>query len=155
VNVVFTTPDPSRMKVLTYNVPRTSLIKNVTTTILTWLSLYTIFNSIWDTLLPQNYWQLGIAIVIITVGMLIQSLIDFEQVLEVKDRHTFMTYYRAGVIKFSRKLYTGPVDVLLEQDDKRYFCITLKTTSGNLIIERIPTLKQANQRFEEVRAIFI
>jgi hypothetical protein len=143
------------MKVLAYNVLRTNQIKNVTTTILTWVSLYAIVNAIWDTILPETYWQLGIAVVTIVVALLVQSLMDFEQVIEVKDRYSFMTYYRAGFLKFSQKIYAGPVDVLLEQDDKRYFCITVKTKAENIIIERIPTLKQANQRLEEVKAVFI
>jgi hypothetical protein len=143
------------MKVLAYNVPRANLIKNVTTTILTWVSLYAIVNAIWDTILPETYWQLGIAVVIIVVALLVRSSMDFEQVLEVKDRNTFTTYYRAGFIKFSQKIYAGPVEVWLEQDDKRYFCITLKTKSENIIVERIPTLKQANQRLDEVKAVFI
>jgi hypothetical protein len=143
------------MKVLAYNVLQTNRIKSITSSFLMLVSCSVIISSVWDALLPETYWQLGIAVVTIVVALLVQSLMDFEQVIEVKDRYSFMTYYRAGFLKFSRKLYAGPVDVLLEQDDKRYFCITVKTKAENIIIERIPTLKQANQRFEEIRAMFL
>jgi hypothetical protein len=143
------------MKVLAYNVLRTNRIKSITSSFLMLVSFSVIIRSVWDTILPETYWQLGIAVVTIVVALLVQSLMDFEQVIEVKDRYSFMTYYRAGFLKFSQKIYAGPVDVLLEQDEKRYFCITVKTKAENIIIERIPTLKQANQRLEEIRAMFL
>jgi uncharacterized membrane protein len=99
---------------------------------------------------------LGIVVVMMLVYHSIYALTDFEHVLEVKDRNTFVTYFRAGFISFSRKVYQGPVDVVLEQDSKRYFCITLKRRGNeNFIVDRIPTLKQANERLEEVRKLFL
>ncbi len=99
-----------------------------------------------------HWTALGLAL---AAAVVIQWFISFEQVIEVMENGKFSTYYRVGMLKFAQKVYWGPMQILLEQNAKRFFCVTIKTGSNeSIVLEKIPTLKQANERLNEVKAAF-
>jgi hypothetical protein len=117
------------------------------------LSLVDFLDSLDNDALTVSEWiSLGLAL---AAAVVFRWFINFEEVIEVLDNGRFLTYYKIGIMKFAERLYHGPKEIVLEQDAKRYFCVTLRTLNNeNIILEKIPTLKQANQRLDEVKAVF-
>jgi hypothetical protein len=146
------------MKLISYNRKRNDTIRGIVAMIVSLLpfsilSIIDFFDSLDKSALTVFEWVcLGLAL---AAAVVIRWFINFEEVIEVLDNGRFLTYFKIGIMKFSQKLYSGPKEIVLEQDAKRYFCVTLRTLNNeNLVLEKIPTLKQANERLEEVKAIF-
>ncbi len=146
------------MKIISYNRKRNDTIRGIVAMIVSLLpfsilSLIDFFDSLDKSAMTAIEWAcLGLAL---AAAVVIRWFINFEEVIEVLDKGRFLTYYRVGIMKFSEKLYQGPKEVVLEQNAKRYFCVTLRTLNNeSIVLEKIPTLKQANDRLDEVKAVF-
>lgn len=78
----------------------------------------------------------------------------FGQVIEVIDEKAIATYYELGTYKINYQTFPGPAQATLEQDRDRYYCLAIRTSTGqSFILERHPTLREANERLEELKTI--
>jgi hypothetical protein len=83
------------------------------------------------------------------------GLIPFGQVIESTDSKTFSTYYKLGRLKFKEQKWDKADKVSLEQNEKRFYCLTIRTGNGQLLkMEKYPTLNQADERLREFKKIF-
>lgn len=83
------------------------------------------------------------------------GLIPFGQVLEYLNNKTFTTYYKLGPLKFKEMKWDKVDNVTLEQDQKRYYYLTIRTIGGQAIqLEKHPTLNEANERLREFKELF-
>ena len=92
---------------------------------------------------------------LLMVSTYLMGLIPFGQVLESLNNKTFTTYYKLGRLKFKELKWDKVDRVSLEQDKKRYYCLTVKTASGQILqMEKYPTFKEADERLSEFKKLF-
>ena len=104
---------------------------------------------------PTNTFFTVLLAFIISGLVLIVGLIPFGQVIESHDRNEFTTYYRLGRLKFKQQNWDKADNLSLEQDQRRYYCLTIKTANGQILqMEKYPTLDQADERLKEFKKIF-
>lgn len=104
---------------------------------------------------PTNafYSLLFTAIIIGFVFLL--ARIPFGQVIESTDKRKFSTFYKLGGLKLKLEIWDEVDKISLEQDVNRYYCVTIKTTSGKtLVLEKWPTANYANTRLNELKELF-
>ena len=146
------------MRQLTFNMRKTAKIKAGGLGLLLIGSIVILVNSfsiLNESGIEINLFYSLIFLLIPIVPIIYFSLIPFEHIIEVIDNSRFETYYRVGRIKFNIKDFRDAKDVLLEQDESRFYCLTIVFGKGQkLILERIPTLDIATKRFEELKLIF-
>ena len=86
--------------------------------------------------------------------LLVFSWAKFGQVIKIIDERTFATYYELGNYKIKYRAFQRPAQATLEQDRDRYYCLAIRTNAGQgFILERHPTLREANERLEELKTI--
>ncbi len=84
------------------------------------------------------------------------SFFPIRQVVEKINPAEFVIYYLIGWIKFKVKAYSMVENdaVRIEQDKRKYYCLTVSTqNAGDIIIERYPTLNSAKIREHELKGI--
>jgi hypothetical protein len=92
----------------------------------------------------------GIPGLVILIG-----LIPFGQVIETLDNKKFATFYKLGRLKFKYQTWDKADPVTLEQDQRKFYCLTIKTADGQtLLMEKYPTLDQADERLKEFKKLF-
>lgn len=94
--------------------------------------------------------------VIYLVALLLFSFFPIRQVVEKINQSEFVTYHLIGWLKFNAKAYsiTGNNAVGIKQDEKKYYWLTISTqNTGDLRIERYPTLDSARIRERELKEI--
>jgi hypothetical protein len=94
-----------------------------------------------------------VAISFAAMGLLyILGQIAFGQVVERASDGQVATFFRLGTQKLKFKKLGQLVSSTLTQDKEKYYCLTIKTSDGDgLILEKYPTLAEANERLEELR----
>lgn len=93
--------------------------------------------------------------VIITALVFLIGLIPFGQVIESLEKNKFSTFYKIGRFKFKHEMWDKVDNVTLEQDQNKYYCLTIKMTNGQtLITEKYPTLNEANTHLNEYKRLF-
>jgi hypothetical protein len=146
----------TNMGQLYYNRQRNDRIKNIVlgafVVLVFWL--FSLFVRTVDKKSINLYHGLLFGVLLIVVNYLLR-LIPFGQVFESFDKKKFRTYYRLGRLKFKRREWDQADKVLLEQDQKRFYCIVVKTVNGQTFeVERCPTLKQSEERLNEFKNLF-
>ena len=94
-----------------------------------------------------------VAISFVAMGLLyVMGLITFGQVIEKATDGQITTFYQLGTQKLKFRKLGQLVSSGLIQDQENVYCLTVKTSDGqNLILEKCPTLNEANERLEELR----
>ena len=94
-----------------------------------------------------------VAISFVAMGLLyVMGLITFGQVIEKATDGQITTFYQLGTQKLKFRKLGQLVSSGLIQDKENVYCLTVKTSDGqNLILEKCPTLNEANERLEELR----
>lgn len=83
------------------------------------------------------------------------GLIPFGQVVESLDDKTFTTYYKLGRLKFKQQKWDKAHKVSMEQDKRKYYCLTIRTINGQTLhMEKYSTLSEANERLIEFKKLF-
>ena len=95
-------------------------------------------------------------LVIYLFPVLLFYYFPMRQVIEFLDKSEFATYYSFGWLKLNYKTYSIDRDaVIINQDDRRYYCLTIRTkNNGDIIIERYPTLDSVTARANDLKEIF-
>lgn len=76
--------------------------------------------------------------------------IEFGQVIEKASYGHIVKFFRLGTQKLKFKKLGQLVNSSLTQDKEKYYCLTIKTSDGSdLMLEKYPTLAEANERLEE------
>ncbi len=88
---------------------------------------------------------------IISLGLLyFFGRMPFGQAMGIAADKKFATYYRLGSFKSFYQEFNAVDKVTLEQDNERYYCLTLTLTDGHIkVLEKYPTLTEANERLNE------
>lgn len=95
-------------------------------------------------------YSLGIPGIVILIG-----LIPFGQVIESLDNKRFATFYKLGQFKFKYQTWDKANPVTIEQDQRRFYHLTIKTANGQtLLLEKYPTLDHAAERLKEFKKLF-
>lgn len=95
-------------------------------------------------------------LIIYLFSVLLFLFIPIRQVIETLNKSEFVTYYQLGWFKLNYKLYSKQDSdvVTINQDDKRYYCLTVRTQNeGDIIIERYPTLDSVQIRASELKEL--
>lgn len=97
----------------------------------------------------------GLSIGFVGLGLvLLFTSIRVGQVVEVNATN-FATYYHAGRYKIKDQSFSRPAKVTLHQDRDRYYCLRIETSDGKrLALERYPTLREGNERLNELTILF-
>ena len=102
----------------------------------------------------MNFQSLIFSFALIGLSYLLGE-VPFGQIMETTPNKNLETFYKLGAFKFNNKILEMPVSVILEQDKKKYYCLTLKMPDGqSIFIEKYPTLAEANERLIELKKIF-
>ncbi|MCE7864923.1 MAG: hypothetical protein DYG99_15400 [Bacteroidetes bacterium CHB5] len=102
--------------------------------------------------LINSFWSLAFAFSLLGVLYLLGK-IPFGQILEATDTKEIITFYQLGSFKFYYKKLGKPLNVILQQDQLRFYCLTIEMTNQNFIIEKYPTLNEANSRLAELKSV--
>lgn len=94
-----------------------------------------------------------VAISFMAIGLLYTAgRITFGQVVEKNHDGQIAIYYKLGKLKLRYRTLGRLMQATLEQDAKRYYCLTIKTTQENIVVlEKYATLNEANQRLTELQ----
>ena len=98
----------------------------------------------------------GLLTCAVCIGLVfLSSLIPFGQVVEKISNTNFVTFYQLGRLRFNLKTFENPTSVTITQDQNRYYCLTIKLPDGqNFVVEKYPTLDNAELRIEELKRVF-
>jgi hypothetical protein len=94
-----------------------------------------------------------VAISLAAMGLLfIVGQVAFGQVIEKANDGQVTTFFKLGTKKLKFKKLGQLVSSSLTQDNRKYYCLTIKTDDGHdLTLEKYPTLNEAKERLEELR----
>jgi hypothetical protein len=142
---------------LFYNQLKNNRIKNITLGVIllvtNGLMLYVLSRSATEGNPTNSFLPLLLCFIIVGLVFLI-GLIPFGQVIDSKDNE-FSTYFKFGRLKFKQQKWARAENVILEQDQKRFYCLIIRTDNGKTLqIEKYPTLKEANVRLVEFNKLF-
>jgi hypothetical protein len=100
------------------------------------------------------YHGLGFGLLLMLLTYIL-GLIPFGQVIESMDNKTFTTYYKLGRLKFNEQTWGMTDRISLEQDQEKYYCLTIRTARGQILqVEKYPTLNEADERINEFKKLF-
>lgn len=138
-----------------YNILLNAKIKNVLLGLITISAtvLFILYINTAEQNLISNYIGIVFAFSLIA-GLYLLGRIPFGQILESNSNKEIVTYYKLGSLKFNYKTLGRPLQVILKQDETKYYCLTLEMSEQqNWIIEKYPTLNEGNARLAELKSI--
>lgn len=94
-----------------------------------------------------------VTISVLAIGLsYMLGLIPFGQVMEKGADGQVAIYYKLGKQKLKSRTLGKFVSANLQQDPKKFYCLTVKIAGAQiLVLEKYPTLIEANERLEEFR----
>lgn len=87
--------------------------------------------------------------------MIVAYNIPFRQVLEWGGNNTFTTYRELGKLTWNVKHFTNRGNVVIDQDETRYYRIGIEHAGGKLILEKYPTLDKAKERMAALNELML
>lgn len=98
-----------------------------------------------------------ILVIVIIITFLFIRYFRISQIIERTSLTNIISYWQFGPWKLKQKKYThidsDPIKLI--QDQKKYYCIVIQLVDGrNKILEKYPTLDNANFRLIEFKQVF-